>query len=47
MPKWDTALGAKKINCLDLKRCALNALLKIRTESKEREIKAGENTMIT
>lgn len=47
MPKWDIALGAKKTNCLDLKRYALSALLKIRTGSKEREKLVGKNTTNT
>lgn len=47
MQKWDIARGAKKTNCLDLKRYALNALLKIRTELKERERLVGKNTMST
>lgn len=47
MPKWDIVRGAKKTNCLDPKRCALNALPKIRTELKERERLVGKNTMST
>lgn len=47
MPKWDIALGAKKTNCLGQKRYALNVLLKIRTELKERERLVGKNTMST
>ena len=47
MPKWDIALGVKKTNCLGQKRYALNALLKIRTELKERERLVGYNTMST
>lgn len=47
MQKWDIARGAKKTNCLDLKRYALSALLKIRTGSKEREKLAEKNTMST
>ena len=45
MQKWDIARGAKKTNCLDLKRYALNVLLKIRTGLKEIENKAEKNTM--
>lgn len=45
MQKWDIARGAKKTNCLDLKRYALSALLKIRTGSKKREKLVGKNTM--
>lgn len=47
MQKWDIARGAKKTNCLDLKRYALSALLKIRTGLKKRESRAGKNTMST
>lgn len=47
MQKWDIARGAKKTNCLGQKRYAMNALLKIRTGSKERERLAGKNTMST
>lgn len=47
MPKLGIARGAKKTNCLDPKRYALSALLKIQTGSKEREKLVGENTMST
>ena len=47
MQKWDIARGAKKTNCLDPKRYARNALLKIRTESKEKEKLVGKNTTNT
>lgn len=47
MPKWGIARGAKKINCLDLKRYARSVLLRIQTGLKEIENKAEKNTTNT